>query len=449
VRRWLFILCSFCFWDYAFSQRQKVYLESGTYRFQEFTGGVVLADSGRNYRFEHCHFLIHQNDTGLKANNQNSIKMVDCQFKTIEQGKGIGMVVSNAHCEIRKCNFLGLGKALVIQPREAKSSRIEKSGFKANRIGIYFHSFSEGKQGLIYPLTILQNNFSGNQTAINLDASGPSSPTDLTLKCNRFDIDNSNYSLPFYGVVLGANHRIANHRIGGNGLEEHNWRTPGANVWPIQGSPNRAIRPCNDPDVEYICQNGWQSPFVQGFGPTWYSVQNNSTQPVKMYRYLNEFVGRVDGAVEKDNVENLCYTDANLAIVPPFNPGQNDVHECEEGIPNPTVVVFPTRMAVDSTGSQTTIIKSMDNQENNSLGQNVPNPGSTEVLIAYQLVATSQSATLRIAQLSSGRTFEPISLSKESNEIRLDISDYPAGVYAYSLFVDGSPVQTRKLVVVR
>lgn len=168
-----------------------------------------------------------------------------------------------------------------------------------------------------------------------------------------------------------------------------------------------------------------------------------------MYRYLNEFVGRVDGAVEKDNVENLCYTDANLAIVPPFNPGQNDVHECEEGIPNPTVVVFPTRMAVDSTGSQTTIIKSMDNQENNSLGQNVPNPGSTEVLIAYQLVATSQSATLRITQLSSGRTFEPISLSKESNEIRLDISDYPAGVYAYSLFVDGSPVQTRKLVVVR
>ncbi|HRH35292.1 MAG TPA: hypothetical protein PKY12_09530, partial [Catalimonadaceae bacterium] len=269
----------------------------------------------------------------------------------------------------------------------------------------------------------------------------------------RFDIDNSNYSLPFYGVVLGVNHRLTFNRIGGDATAQTGFKSPGANVWPIQGSPNRAIFPYA-PLQNVEIQNGtvWQSPFIlvnQVEVPTWYSVQNNSTQPVKMYRYLNEFVGRVDGAVEKDNVENLCYTDANLALVPPFNPGQNDVHECEEGIPDPTVVVFPTRMALDSSNGTTTGILPFGRENENILGQNIPNPGSSEVLIPYRLNASSKTATLEITQLATGRTFTPVALSKYSMELNLDISQYPSGVYAYTLLVDGSPVQTRKLVVVR
>lgn len=443
-----FLLC--CISIQAYSQKQKVFLEAGLYQFQEFISGVVLSDSGKDYRFEDCRFQIHPNDTGLKAVNLNKVELKQCRFISAEPGIGVGAITINSEILIQYCWFENLDKALIISQTDLKASRISTNNFKTNRKGIDFRYSENGKKEIVYPLTILQNNFSGNQTAILLDASGTSSATDLTLKCNRFDIDNSNYAPPFYGVVLGANHRVANNRIGGNGTEEHNWRTPGANVWPIQGSPNRAIFPySNTYNVEF--QNGtvWQSPFIlvnQEEVPTWFSVKNNSSnQPIKMYRYLNEFIGRVGSDVEKANVSNRCYTDANDPLT--IQPG--DIHECEEGIPNPTVVVFPTRMAVDSGSGTTTGISPWEKDLENSLGQNIPNPGSSEVLIPYQLNGTSKTATLEIIQMATGRTIQQISLSKEATELKLDISQYPSGVYAYTLQVDGSPVQTLKLVVVK
>lgn len=357
--------------------------------------------------------------------------------------------------QVENMYFFNLDEAIGIRRFAFDGTAIDPGTIRGNlitdnKVGVFQYTSNNSSTFTEQvPLTILQNNFSGNQTAIHLDASGPSSATDLTLKCNRFDIDNSNYAPPFFGVVLGENHRLRYDAIGGNGTQFFP-KSPGANVWPIQGSPNRAIFPyLNTYNVEF--QNGtvWQSPFIvvnQEEVPTWYSVKNNSTnQPIKMYRYLNEFVGRVGSDVEKANVSDRCYTDANDPLT--IQPG--DIHECEEGIPNPTVVVFPTRMAVDSVSGTTTGISPRENDLDNSLGQNIPNPGSSEVLIPYRLNSTCKTAVLEITQLSSGRTFEPIRLSKEETSINLDLSSFPAGVYAYTLRVDSSPVQTRKLVVVR
>jgi hypothetical protein len=323
--------------------------------------------------------------------------------------------------------------------------------FEDNEVALHYQYMNPGF--VVSPsnavLNIQRNNFDGNRTSVNLQASNNDLgyfSTDLTLKCNRFDKGNASYNGMYYGLKLGINHRLYLDNLGGNFQIATGNKTPGANIWPIAGTPNREFKPCAAQDVEFECgSSSWHSP------SNWTSVANESSTGISIFRYTNEFIGTVSAnGVIKNPYLKRCYTDPNLNI-PGFIPGPNDVHECQSGLPD-NDVVFPYRMAIDSSNktftSTTGLSHDMD-EDQNYIGQNIPNPGKDEVLIPFSLGSNVKTAKIILRELASSRTIGQISLSLEQKEVKLDLSQWPSGIYTYTLEANGAIIQTRKLVIVK
>lgn len=332
---------------------------------------------------------------------------------------------------------------------------LELNHFHDNRIAIFYSYFNPTNyyQARIPSiLTIYQNYFHGNKTAIDLRAHNAPLPgvsdlwTDLNLRCNHFSPGNSNFGGTYTGLKLGNNHRLRFDAVGGDMSFNYDFKGPGANIWPLFGSVNRAILPCGQADVEEPCTlpaQNWTSP------PNWVSVANSSGQAIQVWRYLNEFIGSVgSGDIQKLNISNRCYTDLNL--LNNFIPGPNDVQECLEGIPDNGFISFPTRPAADTTAMPlTTSAEEALGLKGPRLDQNIPNPGKEVVSISYQLPNGRPNGTIRLHNLADGRTLAEVGLSGKAGTVALSLSNVPAGVYAYSLMANGQPVLTRKLVVIK
>ncbi len=84
-----------------------------------------------------------------------------------------------------------------------------------------------------------------------------------------------------------------------------------------------------------------------------------------------------------------------------------------------------------------------------SLNQNVPNPFVGSTIIGYSIPQSASSAQMQISDVT-GKVLAVIALSgKGPGTITADVSGYAAGIYNYSLIVDGRLVSTRKMVSVR
>lgn len=83
------------------------------------------------------------------------------------------------------------------------------------------------------------------------------------------------------------------------------------------------------------------------------------------------------------------------------------------------------------------------------IGQNIPNPGKTEIQIPYFLESKAGPAKIIFRELATSRTILQVPLSGTERELRLGLGMFPSGIYTYSLEVDGALIQTRKLVVVK
>ncbi len=82
-----------------------------------------------------------------------------------------------------------------------------------------------------------------------------------------------------------------------------------------------------------------------------------------------------------------------------------------------------------------------------SLEQNNPNPTSKTTTIPYYLSPNTKQAFIEIVDLS-GKRIQTISLKEKGrSQVDVDCSDRSAGVYFYSLIVDGILIETRKMVV--
>ncbi|MGC3944657.1 MAG: tail fiber domain-containing protein [Chryseolinea sp.] len=83
------------------------------------------------------------------------------------------------------------------------------------------------------------------------------------------------------------------------------------------------------------------------------------------------------------------------------------------------------------------------------LHQNYPNPFSTDTEIRMDLPETTRSASLVIYNLE-GKEMKRIAIEgRGSKGMRLSASDLAAGIYMYSLFVDGNIVDTRRLIIAK
>lgn len=75
-----------------------------------------------------------------------------------------------------------------------------------------------------------------------------------------------------------------------------------------------------------------------------------------------------------------------------------------------------------------------------------PNPASENVTVEYAYSGQSNNVKLVIKNLV-GATVYTRNLDANGNKVRVDVSDYNAGIYFYSIEADGRPLVTKKLLV--
>jgi hypothetical protein len=82
-----------------------------------------------------------------------------------------------------------------------------------------------------------------------------------------------------------------------------------------------------------------------------------------------------------------------------------------------------------------------------AIEQNYPNPVDYSTTVKYTLPQTFYSAKITITD-SSGKVYKQIPLSHTgTGQITIDAKNLYAGVYFYSLYVDNTPVDTKKMIL--
>ncbi len=106
---------------------------------------------------------------------------------------------------------------------------------------------------------------------------------------------------------------------------------------------------------------------------------------------------------------------------------------------NCTDTAYTTITIVDDTG--------IKNKENNEeyLGQNIPNPFKNTTTIPYY-VPQGSKAFLQITD-TKGELVDEYVLQQGKNKIEISLSGFKAGIYFYSIKIDGVLKQTKKMVV--
>jgi hypothetical protein len=97
-----------------------------------------------------------------------------------------------------------------------------------------------------------------------------------------------------------------------------------------------------------------------------------------------------------------------------------------------------------------TVVGNKPNTDNRPYLRNAyPNPSTQHVSIGYTLPTKTENAVLRVYELGTGRTVAERHLSALDSEVKLNVSGWATGVYAYQLFVNGTPVAVKKMTVSR
>jgi hypothetical protein len=104
--------------------------------------------------------------------------------------------------------------------------------------------------------------------------------------------------------------------------------------------------------------------------------------------------------------------------------------------------------AVNRLSGNNTVLKSIS-VPNATLEQNFPNPFSQTTVIRYTLPESFQSAQIAVTNMS-GNKVRQISLSgSASNNVTIEAGSLPAGMYAYSLYVDNTLIDTKKMILTK
>jgi len=373
----------------------------------------------------------------LDARKAKNLTLIGCRFES-EGMKGTGVLAAQ-QLTVQVCTFSRLEKGIKVV---AKKTKVENAQF--NR------------------LTIIGNTFTNNLTSVYLDNGFHS----LDLKCNVFNAEELSFSLDRKGLVIGADASLFDDRIGGN--NQNQTGPPNSNYFPRTIDVNNVIQPF----------------------PGYYSVWNESGNPIIYYNYGNEDLGdffplppapnyiepapQTDIAVTRKNLENWC----GEGTSPNFNWSLNDFgdqDECRDMTPvelaalqsGPSPIIPPAwKLACDGgpldniafpiprpapTDKETMTQLQALQKGGVFLGQSIPNPAQDKVTIPVMLPVLKGSAVLEVFDLSTGKALTSKAiLSFGQHMVEINIRSWASGMYGYRVVLsEGKSPGPRKMVILR
>jgi hypothetical protein len=100
-------------------------------------------------------------------------------------------------------------------------------------------------------------------------------------------------------------------------------------------------------------------------------------------------------------------------------------------------------------GINTNGINTSINLSGASLEQNVPNPNNGSTAIRYHLPQGTSNAQIVITNMK-GQVLKSIALNSRGNgQVTLTAGILPAGSYTYTLYVEGTPIETKKMLIIK
>ena len=85
------------------------------------------------------------------------------------------------------------------------------------------------------------------------------------------------------------------------------------------------------------------------------------------------------------------------------------------------------------------------------LGQSYPNPATDQATIPYLLPENTATADLKLYELVTGRLVNTVALPTKAGkgEAVVQLNNMPSGFFTYTLHINGQPVATKKMVVIK
>jgi len=107
-------------------------------------------------------------------------------------------------------------------------------------------------------------------------------------------------------------------------------------------------------------------------------------------------------------------------------------------------------VVLSSKSSDRTVEISADETSSQSLlGQNIPNPFDKSTLIPFRIPSNCNDASIVISEPATGKIARVIPVSCNETQLILDAGTLTSAAYSYSLYVNGSLISTKSMVLTK
>lgn len=94
-------------------------------------------------------------------------------------------------------------------------------------------------------------------------------------------------------------------------------------------------------------------------------------------------------------------------------------------------------------------LQTSDDQSQIILGQNLPNPFDNSTLIPFRIPKDCKDASIMITNSADSEVISVIPISCNEDHLRIEAGFLASGTYSYSLYIDGTVIQTKKMTIVK
>jgi hypothetical protein len=190
-------------------------------------------------------------------------------------------------------------------------------------------------------------------------------------------------------------------------------------------------------------QHGFLAQEVEKLFP---EIITEVTAPVRGERSKSGSMGKIE---RMETFKSINYT----MLIPILTKAIQEQQQTIEDMKKEMAIIRNSQQQTEEIKDQLILSKNNQQQSNlkntgYALFQNIPNPFSETTTISYSLPSTTDKAILMITDLN-GRMLLQYSLAKGSNQQVINGNTLKAGIYNYSLIVNGAEIMTKRMVLTK